>query len=409
MGRPSSSHKPVPQSRGPSGPRSGGGVRHALGPFGAAAIAALLALPAPVASERQAAPQAPDRFAALHREAEALARQERTLLTELRQLEVERDLRTEDVRRAEQELVDVARQRAEASDRIVALERRIAIETPGLSARLVELYKLGRPGYVRLLFDVDNMTAAARAYRTVSALVEADRRRAAGFRQALDDLHANERLLAERIARIQALQAQAQAARQAADAALARHAALIARIDARRDLNAQLMGELQAAQQRLAALAPAAGTGRAAAADPASMVGFAPLRGSIDWPAAGQLAARFGTQRDPRFGTTTVRAGIEITAAAGDPATAIEGGVVAYAEPFTGFGNLVIIDHGRQAYSLYGYLDSVSVARGTRVARGQAVGVVGHTPAGKPGLYFELRIDGKAVDPVQWLKKRQGP
>ena len=407
MGRPFSSPEPLPQSRGPSGPRSGEWVRHALGPFGAAAIVALLALPAPVASERQAAPQAPDRFAALHREAEALARQERTLLTELRQLEVERDLRTEDVRRAEQELIDVARQRAEASDRIVALERRIAIETPDLSARLVELYKLGRPGYVRLLFDVENMTAAARAYRTVSALVEADRRRAAGFRQALDDLHANERLLAERIARIQTLQAQAQAARQAADAALARHAALIAQIDARRDLDAQLMGELQVAQQKLAALAPAAGTGRAAAADPASML--APLRGSIDWPAAGQLAARFGAQRDPRFGTTTVRAGIEIAAAAGDPATAIEGGVVAYAEPFTGFGNLVIIDHGRQAYSLYGYLDSVSVARGTHVARGQAVGVVGHTPAGKPGLYFELRIDGKAVDPVQWLKKKQGP
>ena len=79
---------------------------------------------------------------------------------------------------------------------------------------------------------------------------------------------------------------------------------------------------------------------------------------------------------------------------------------MAYAEPFTGFGNLVIIDHGGQAYSLYGYLDSVAVTRGARVARGQAVGEVGHTPAGKPGLYFELRIDGKAVDPVQWLKKR---
>ena len=128
-------------------------MRHALGPVGTATIVALLALSAPAASERQAAPQAPDRLAALHREAEALARQERTLLTELRQLEVERDLRTEDLRRAEQDLVEVTRQRADTSDRIAALERRIAVETPGLAARLVELYKLGRPGYVRLLFD----------------------------------------------------------------------------------------------------------------------------------------------------------------------------------------------------------------------------------------------------------------
>jgi septal ring factor EnvC (AmiA/AmiB activator) len=379
-------------------------VSHALGPLGAAAVAALVAVLAAASAERQAPQQVPDRLTALQREAEALARQERTLLGELRQLEVERDLNTEEVRRADQELADVGLQRAEAAARIAALESRIAAEAPGLVARLVELYKLGRPGYLRLLLDVESVKAAARGYRTVSALVEADRRRVAQFRQALDDLYETERTLAERSARIQTLEAQAQSARQAAERAIARRAALITQIDARRDLNAQLMGELQAAQQKLAALAPAAESD--AAAEPASIVPLAPLRGSLDWPAAGKLAARFGAQRDPRFGTTTVRAGIEIAAAAGAPATAIQGGVVAYAEPFTGFGNLVIIDHGRQAYSLYGYLDSVAVARGTRVARGQAVGSVGDTPAGKPGLYFELRIDGKAVDPLQWLKKR---
>lgn len=379
-------------------------MSHALGPLGAAAVAALAAVLAAASAERQAPQQVPDRLTALQREAEALARQERTLLGELRQLEVERDLKTEEVRRADQELTDVGLQRAEAAARIAALESRIAAEAPGLAARLVELYKLGRPGYLRLLLDVESVKAAARGYRTVSALVEADRRRVAQFRQALDDLQETERTLAERSARIQTLEAQAQSARQAAERAIARRAALITQIDARRDLNAQLMGELQVAQQKLAALAPAAESG--AAAEPASLVPLAPLRGSLDWPAAGKLTARFGSQRDPRFGTTTVRAGIEIAAAAGAPATAIQGGVVAYAEPFTGFGNLVIIDHGRQAYSLYGYLDSVSVARGTRVARGQSVGSVGDTPAGKPGLYFELRIDGKAVDPLQWLKKR---
>jgi septal ring factor EnvC (AmiA/AmiB activator) len=100
-----------------------------------------------------------------------------------------------------------------------------------------------------------------------------------------------------------------------------------------------------------------------------------------------------------------VHAGVEIAAGERAPALAVHDGVVAWAEPFAGFANLVIVDHGRQAYSLYGYLGSLSVARGTRVARGDTLGLVGRTRGGKPGLYFELRIDGKAVDPVEWLKK----
>ncbi len=365
-----------------------------------AVVAALLAAPAGLARQ---APAAPDRFAALHREADALARQERTLLGELRQLEVERDLRTEEMRRAETELADVANQRAQAANRIATLENQVANETPGLAARLVELYKLGRPGYVRLLFDVDGLKAAARGYRTVSALVEADRLRASKFRQALKDLHESERALADRSARIQALESQAETARRAAEEAIAKRTALVEQIDARRDLNAQLMGELQAAQQKLAALSPG---GRNSAVELASIAPLAPRRGSLDWPATGRLAAGFGAQKDARFGTTTMRDGIEIETLAGMPATAVHDGVVVYAEPFTGFGNLVIVDHGHQAYSLYGYLDSVAVGRGARVVRGQTVGTIGHSPAGKPGLYFELRIDGKAVDPVQWLKKR---
>jgi septal ring factor EnvC (AmiA/AmiB activator) len=85
---------------------------------------------------------------------------------------------------------------------------------------------------------------------------------------------------------------------------------------------------------------------------------------------------------------------------------AVYEGVVAYADAFTGFGNLVIVDHGSQTFSLYGNLAGIEVRKGARVQAGQAVGSVGLSPAGPAGLYFELRVDGQAVDPLQWLKKR---
>jgi Membrane-bound metallopeptidase len=66
----------------------------------------------------------------------------------------------------------------------------------------------------------------------------------------------------------------------------------------------------------------------------------------------------------------------------------------------------VILDHGSQAYSLYGDLLDVTAAKGARIERGQAVGSVGATRFGTAGLYFELRVDGRPVDPLQWLKKR---
>jgi septal ring factor EnvC (AmiA/AmiB activator) len=84
----------------------------------------------------------------------------------------------------------------------------------------------------------------------------------------------------------------------------------------------------------------------------------------------------------------------------------VHGGVVSFAEPFAGLGLLVIVDHGQGAVSLYGHLASRAVTRGDRVAAGQALGTTGTSPLGNPELYFELRIDGRPVDPVQWLEKR---
>ena len=107
-----------------------------------------------------------------------------------------------------------------------------------------------------------------------------------------------------------------------------------------------------------------------------------------------------------RAAGTVVRNGIEIAAAEGTPVLAVHPGTVDFADTFTGFGNLVIVDHGSNYYSLYGYLGAVEVQRGDHVDAGTELGRVGTAPAGPPGLYFEMRADGRSVDPVQWLRPR---
>ena len=94
-----------------------------------------------------------------------------------------------------------------------------------------------------------------------------------------------------------------------------------------------------------------------------------------------------------------------MAAAEGSGARAVHEGRVAFAAPFTGFGVLVIVDHGGSAFTLYGHLAEASVAEGAAIKAGDIVGRVGLAPAGGAALYFEVRIDGRPVDPLQWLAR----
>jgi septal ring factor EnvC (AmiA/AmiB activator) len=97
---------------------------------------------------------------------------------------------------------------------------------------------------------------------------------------------------------------------------------------------------------------------------------------------------------------------VQFAAQEGSLVRAVHDGTVAFTGPFTGYGNLVIIDHGAETFSLYGQLDSVQVERGAKVERGVTLGTTGRVLAGIPGMYFEMRVDGKPVDPLEWLRKR---
>jgi septal ring factor EnvC (AmiA/AmiB activator) len=119
----------------------------------------------------------------------------------------------------------------------------------------------------------------------------------------------------------------------------------------------------------------------------------------------GTIIRRFGRQPSSRFGTAIVRNGMEIGVKEGQAVRAVHEGTVAFADQFAGYGNLIILDHGGRSYSLYGYLGALDVTRGQRLDAQAVVGTSGSNPSGNPALYFELRVDGTAVDPLQWLKK----
>jgi septal ring factor EnvC (AmiA/AmiB activator) len=383
-------------------------------PAGAVAVLVLIALaglPATLlrGSDRQAAPATPaaratDRISALRREAELLASEERTLLGDLRKLEVERDLRTEEAAKLDAEAAAVARQVEEAGRQIEALDASIRAARPGLNARLIDVYKLGRPGYARLLLGVSSIRDIGRATRIVSALAHADQRRVQEFAASIARLETAQAGLRQQADRLRVLQSDAHAAAELAAKAASAREGLVRQIDERRDLNAQMAGELELAAQKLQRTVQAL-PGSASTAD-FVILPIKPFRGALEWPSGGRLLSRFGQHRNATFGTTMTQNGVELASEDGRPVRAVHDGRVAFADVFAGLGQLVIVDHGGLAFSLYGYLGSMSVAKGSAVAAGEVIGTAGRGPAGSSALYFELRIDGRPVDPLQWLKAR---
>jgi septal ring factor EnvC (AmiA/AmiB activator) len=354
----------------------------------------------PVPEQRPA--NVSDRLEALHREADALMSRERTLLGDLRRLEVERDLRLEESRQLTAQASKLTAQAEETSNLIARYEQALEAARPLLRQRLVDMYKLGQPGYARLLLGTGDVRQLGRTTRLVTAMANLDQRRVRAYATLVSRLSAARKTLDDQVLRLETLQADAQqAADLASKAALAR-ADLIRQIDARRDMNAQMAGELEMAARRLQGTMAA--PGGASPAPGAAASAIKPLRGQLDWPVAAQSYTRPGRADQP--GAAVAPNGLELSVPEGVPVRAIHEGRVVFADQFPALGQLIIIDHGGLAFSLYGYLGSMSVTKGTAVAAGQVIGASGSSPDGKPALYFELRIDGQPVDPLQWLKAR---
>lgn len=122
-------------------------------------------------------------------------------------------------------------------------------------------------------------------------------------------------------------------------------------------------------------------------------------------PAEGQIVNQFGWQQtNPSVKPETLREGIDIAAPAGTGVRAAATGKVKIITDSTHFGKMLIIDHGQGIETIYGYLADIVVKEGDAVSQGQIVARVAKTGSNQPVLYFELRENGKALDPLSRFK-----
>ena len=192
-----------------------------------------------------------DRIRGLQAESDRLAGEARTLLTDLRKLEAERNLQVERVRDAQAAIVEIQTAIEGTAQRLLALEAQRIAQLPAMETQLVDMYKRGRSGFARLVLSAGGIREFGRATRAAAAMLRVSEERIVqhrGTAQALGQERA--KLEAELDAR-RAREAEARLAQAAADKAVADSAALLTRVDSQRDVNARLAGELQVEQARL--------------------------------------------------------------------------------------------------------------------------------------------------------------
>jgi septal ring factor EnvC (AmiA/AmiB activator) len=328
------------------------------------------------------------------------------------------------VSEARRTLFELAQQRRDLEAQVAALaaqdrEVRAGIaKQEELAARLLRLqYQQGAPDRLRLMLEGKDAATVARHLEYYNYIQRARGEVIESLRVKGEQLAQLAQQAEDRRAELKQNEAQQATETRRLEKERAARAAVVNRLAGEISRSRREIGRLKRDEARLTRLVEE--IARALAAKPAPRPAvpgrrvedvadassaskpFASLKGRLRLPVRGELAGRYGM---PREEPGTTWKGLFIKAVTGEVVHAVADGRVVYADWLRGFGNLLILDHGRGFMSLYAYNDGLLRKMGEMVRGGDPVAEVGSSGASaESGLYFELRRDGKPFDPMRWV------
>lgn len=271
-----------------------------------------------------------------------------------------------------------------------------------LSQQLRSAYQLGHHQYFKLLLNQENPMHLTRMFTYYSAINDARQALIKDVKETILRLHSSKVAIA----------AQAKKLEHLLDHQESQHQQLISQQDYHRTVLARLNETIENSQTRLSHLK----TDKAnleqlvvrlhrQAQTRISKTPFANMQHRLSWPLHGKVVNHFG---EAIHNSELTHNGILIKAAEGRAVHAVFPGKVVFADWLRGFGQLIIIDHGQGYLSLYAHNQSLYKHKGETVNLQERIASVGHSGGfGQNGLYFELRQNGKPLNPIVWFKRHR--
>jgi len=288
--------------------------------------------------------------------------------------------------------------------------------------RLASLYKAGELGALRMFFSAESFPQMAENIRYMRSILENDKKIFAEYDQKIVELRKLKVDLERDAAKKAHIKEGIAAKKLEIEEEKNKKAAYLVKVRKDRSSYEKSLKELQAnaarlqsMMERLEALSrrklssrhekPGSRLKPLAELPPVPDRGFASQKGRMSLPVRGEIVENFGKHKHPDFNSYTFSKGLSISAGAGSDIKSIYDGSVIFADYFKGYGNMIIIDHGGGYFSLYAHAARILKKVGAEIARNETVATVGDTDSSRgPMLYFEIRHQGKPVDPAGWVR-----
>ena len=338
----------------------------------------------------------------LEREVQELRSRESGVLGELDQVRVNLNLREAEHQKVLLELESVNEQLEQTIVNLEQLDLRQQERRGYLASRLRGLYRSGPDAALKQFLGGEGAVDLLAGSRYAAYLSSRDAEVIDEFRSdALRLVEERERLSLSR-AELDRLSQELIGAEKRLKASRRDHQRMLASIKDDQGRRQTALDELRAASEEMARLVDSFDPD-----DSVPQLDMRKFRGLLDWPARGEISAGFGSVIHPRFRTRVPHPGLDIEGDFDDDILNVFDGQVVFASWMRGYGLTLIVDHGGGLLSIYAHASVLMVDSGEDVLRGQRLGKIGDSGSLRGSyLYFELRTDGKPVDPVDWFRRR---
>jgi septal ring factor EnvC (AmiA/AmiB activator) len=289
-----------------------------------------------------------------------------------------------------------------------------------IKQRLSSLYKAGEIGGVRVFFSSESFPQMTENLRYMKAVLNHDNSLFVEYTSRIERLKSLKSSLEGDVERKERIRVSIESKKQEIEADKKKKAAYLLTLHEDKKNYLASLKELEANARRLQAmverLEAKSRKGYTARKEnkpvlggpylpPLSEKGFGAQKGRLSMPAKGEIVGGFGRHKHPEFNSYTVSNGISIAAPQGADVHSVYDGQVIFADYFKGYGNMIIVDHGGGFFSLYAHAARIVKKVGATVSRNEVVATVGDVDSSRgPTLYFEIRYQGKPVDPSPWFR-----
>ncbi len=370
------------------------------------AMILLLVLPSPQASQKDQIEkdilQKKKNLSEIRKEISATRKKEKeiqgketSILESLNALEAELYRKRKELRQMEGQLAQIKERLKQTGDQILMLNRGLERTREELHARLAALYKMGRTPPETILLTSQSIPDLLKIDRYFRAILDSDARLIKTYQHQValkeryqKELSEDRRQWERSIHQVEKKKAEIEEVRK-------ERQALLKSIQSQKLVYQKLIKELEERANNLQALVQKLEREKSLLSYGTSKPEH--FKGKLPPPVHGKVISLFKERGQN---------GIEIQAEMGAEVKSVLPGRVVFADWFKGFGNIVVIDHGNQVFTVSGYCSQLMKRVGEVVAQGDVIALVGTAGALKgPSLYFEIRHQGKAQDPTDWISQ----